>query len=135
MKHLVFYDGKCGLCDQSVRILLKLDKKQQFVFAPLQGKTAARVLKEVPEDVKKADSVILVENYESPNQKMYLFGKAVFRSLWLIGGFWCLTGWLFFLPAFLYDWGYRFAARNRHHIFRQDICVVPDPRNKASFLE
>ena len=64
MKHLVFYDGECGLCDQVVQFLLKADKNKGFVFAPLQGKHAALALKDLPEEAKQADSIILIEDYQ-----------------------------------------------------------------------
>ena len=99
MKHLVFYDGKCGLCDHAVQFLLKVDKRKQFVFAPLQGTTAAAELKDVPEHIKQADSLILIENYQSKDQIIYILGKGAFRITWLLGGVWSLLGWLNFLPV------------------------------------
>ena len=62
-KHLLFYDGSCGLCDHIVQFLLKVDLKRQFVFAPLQGKTAAEVLKDLPIVYRGADSLVLVEMF------------------------------------------------------------------------
>ncbi|MCB1112918.1 MAG: DUF393 domain-containing protein [Chlamydiia bacterium] len=133
-KHLVFYDGECGFCDQVVQFLLRQDKKKIFVFAPLQGKTAGRLLKDLPENVKSADSVILIENYDSKDPRLYLYSKAVFRVMWLLGGVWTLLGWRAFLPAFFYDWGYRLVARNRKRFFSNDRCVVPSPEQKERFL-
>src|SRR5262245_27950744 len=102
MKHLVFYDSTCGLCDHVVQWILKQDKKQIFLFAPLQGKTADSLL----QGISREDSLVLIENYQTPHQKMYLFGKAAFRILWLLGGAWSFLGWISFLPPFLYNWGY-----------------------------
>lgn len=133
-KHLVFYDGECGLCDRVVQFVLKADKQQIFLFAPLQGETAAKELHDVQEDVKQADSVILIENYTDGEKKLYLYGKAAFRIMWLLGGWWKLVGWKNFLPAFLYDWGYWIVARNRHRFFPQDSCVIPPLNEKERFL-
>lgn len=133
--HLVFYDGQCGLCDRAVQQILKIDRNKIFMFAPLQGKTADKMLQTVPESVKNADSIILIENFEGPNPKIYLFGKAVFRILWLVGGWWTLIGWKFFLPSWLYDWGYRIVAKNRHRLFPQDACVLISPETRSRFLE
>jgi len=132
--HLIFYDGKCGLCDHAVQFLLEADKQQVFAFAPLQGTTAERVLKEVPQEVKQADSLILIENFETPQEKLYLFGKGALRACWLLGGKWRWIGWLSFLPAWLYDWGYRVVAKNRHRFFSKDVCKLPDPNEKKRFL-
>lgn len=123
-KHLVFYDGQCGFCDRTVRFLLDVDDKQQFIFAPLQGSTAAPFIQDLPPALKNADSLILVENYQSDHPQVYILSKAVFRICWLLGGAWTLLGWLCFLPSFLFDWGYRLVAQNRHRLFSKDKCTI-----------
>ncbi|NGX43448.1 MAG: hypothetical protein K940chlam7_01745 [Chlamydiae bacterium] len=133
-KHLVFYDGQCGMCDRSVQFLLKADRNKKFVFAPLQGKTASERLQELPKHVKSADSLILIENFETSNEKVYIYGHGAFRIAWLLGGKWSLLGWISFLPPVLYDWGYRFIARNRHHFFSKIVCYFPDESEKDRFL-
>jgi len=122
--HVVFFDGQCGLCDHVVQWLLKVDKDKIFSFAPLQGKTAARLLTSLPKEYKESDSIILVENYDSDNPKVNIYGKAAFRILWLLGGPWSLLGWISFLPSQLYDWGYWLVAKNRHKIF-PEACILP----------
>jgi len=132
-QHLVFYDGECGLCDKAVQFVLARDKAQDFDFAPLQGTTAAEMLKELPENIKTADSLILIENYKTPNRSLYIYGKGAFRICWLLGGAWSILGLLSFLPSILYDWGYRLVARNRHKLFATK-CMVPSQQNKHRFL-
>lgn len=133
-KHLVFYDGECGLCDHIVQFLLSVDKKEKFLFAPLQGKTAAELLQELPEQYKQVDSLILVENYGTERQHFYVLGKAAFRICWLLGGFWAIPGAISFLPAFLYNWGYRLVARNRKH-FLSETCILPKTQYRNRFLD
>ncbi len=135
MSHLVFYDGKCGLCDRAVQFILKIDHRKIFMFAPLQGKTAAKMLQNVSETIKNADSVILIENFQEADPQIYLFGQAAFRILWLVGGWWWLLGWICFLPAWLYDWGYRLIAKYRHRLFPQDSCLLISPETKSRFLD
>ncbi|HEV8051640.1 MAG TPA: DUF393 domain-containing protein [Parachlamydiaceae bacterium] len=133
-KHLVFYDGECGLCDQIVQFLLKLDSKELFNFAPLQGSTAAKLLEYLPPEMKNKDSLILIENYEGPGPQFYIFGKGVFRICWLLGGAWAIPGLISWLPSFLYDWGYRLVAKNRHRIFKNASCIIPSKEMKHRFL-
>lgn len=133
-KHLVFYDGSCGLCDHAVQFLLNHDKDSLFDFAPLQGSTASMTLSALPPKVKDADSLILIENYRSDQARVYLFGKGAFRILWLLGGAWVIPGAISWLPSWLYDWGYRLVARNRHKLFDNDRCVIPPPDQKNRFL-
>lgn len=128
-KHLVFYDGSCGLCDHAVQFVLKHDQQGLFVFAPLQGLTAERLLKTKPE----ADSLILIENYQAGDAQTYILGKGAFRILWQLGGIWAIPGAISFLPAFLYDWGYRLIAKNRHRIF-PETCTLPKSEYKDRFF-
>lgn len=133
--HLLFYDGECGFCDRAVQFVLKHDARHQFLFAPLQGKTAAATLQSLPPELKTLDSLILIENYETPRQKIYVLGQGAFRVLWLLGGGWALLGWPNFFPPILYNWGYRLVARNRGKISDQLACQLPDPSQKNRFLE
>lgn len=128
--NLVFYDGSCGFCDHVVQFLLKIDTKGLFVFAPLQGITAKKLLKNIP----PADSLVLIEDYNSPDRSFYQFGKAAFRILWLIGGLWALLGWVSFLPPILYNWGYRLIARNRHAFSPKTVASYPILISQAAFF-
>jgi predicted DCC family thiol-disulfide oxidoreductase YuxK len=132
--HLVFYDGQCGLCDQTVQQLLKVDKNEIFDFAPLQGTTAAIYLKDIPFELKNIDSFILIENYKTNDRKIYVLANGILRICWLLGGGWMLIGWLSFLPSFLFNWAYRLVARNRHRFFPQTQCFLPPPNQKDRFL-
>lgn len=132
--HLLFYDGECGFCDHAVQFVFKRDTRIQFQFAPLQGETAARMLKDLPAQYKGLDSLILIENYGTPQAKTYVLGQGAFRILWLLGGPWKLLGSLSYLPPFLYNWGYRLIASNRHHLFDQSWCLRPDDSQKSRFL-
>ena len=130
MKHLVFYDGSCGLCDRVVNFILWADKEEQFAFAPLQGVTAKKL---VPEYTNQLDTLVLIEDYQSTDRKTYTLSKAAFRILWLLGGWWTFIGWKNFLPSWMFDWGYRLVARNRHSLFNEEACRVMS-KNSPRFL-
>lgn len=133
-QHLLFYDGECGLCDHIVQFVLRIDTDQKFLFAPLQGETARKELKALPEEIKNADSLVLIENFETPQSRIWIYGKGAFTIFWLLGGWWKLIGWISYLPAFLYNWGYWIVAKNRHRLFSKDSCRIPDPSQKMRFL-
>ena len=132
--HLLFYDGECGLCDHVVQFVLQRDKAGLFQFAPLQGETAVATLRALPAKYKSLDSLILIENVNTPQARIYVLGQGAFRTLWLLGGPWKLLGSLGFLPPILYNWGYRLVARNRHRFFDTNSCLLPDPTQKKRFL-
>lgn len=129
-RHLIFYDGTCGYCKGWVQFVIKRDPQKKFVFAPLQGETAQKFLTDVPRD----ESLVLIENYKTPEAAMYQFGKGSFRILWLLGGFWKLIGWISFLPGIFYDWGYRLVANHRHLFKSPNQCSILDESDRSRFL-
>ncbi len=130
-KHLVFYDGRCGLCDRIVQFILSKDREGRFLFAPLEGETAKKY--HFPPKVKDADSLILIENLGS-DERIYLFSKAAFRIFWHLGGVWRLFGWLGFFPGFIFNWAYHLIAHLRYRLFGKVVCKIPDPDLKDRFL-
>ena len=133
MRHLVFYDGECGLCDRIVQNILKSDKKKIFGFAPLQVETAKTLLSEVE---KNSDSMILIENFQTPSQRILLRSKAALRTFWLLGGAWAILGSFYFVtPAFFGDFFYNIVAKNRHRFFPTTACVLPPPGEESRFLK
>jgi predicted DCC family thiol-disulfide oxidoreductase YuxK len=133
-KHLVFYDGECGFCDYIVQFIMKQDSKELFDFAPLQGTTAAKMLKQLPPEIVNKDSLILIEDYQTSHSHVYVLGKGAFRICWLLGSAWAIPGMISFLPSFLYDWGYRLVAKNRKKLFKNESCVIPTKEKKDRFL-
>lgn len=128
--HIVFFDGECGFCKKSIRFVLERDQKKQFYFAPLQGETAK---KWVPEQYrKKLTTSVLVENYQGNDPKIYTYGKGAFRVLWLLGRWYKLIGWPFFLPSFLYDWGYVLIEKSRKYM--PISCPVQKNKFEDRFL-
>ncbi len=130
VKHLLFYDGECGLCDRAVQFVLKHDEKGIFCYAPLQGTTAKRYFGTPP----SLDTLILVENFQSLHPVIHMRGKGAFRILWLLGGVKAIPGLLYFLPAFSYDWAYRLIANNRNWLFSKESCQLPNPSEQRRFL-
>lgn len=123
-ERLIFYDGTCGMCHNVVNFVLKQDKKKLFRFAPLQGETAKKLLKEIPQE-----TLVLLDNHYP-----LIRGKGMFRILWLLGGFWSIPGSLFFLPPLLYDWAYRWVAKHRFQWFSSSDCLIPTDADRNRFL-
>jgi len=131
-RHLILYDRSCGLCDQTVKTLLKIDKNQILAFAPLLGPTSTKIIEEFPQ-LKAIDSAVLVEDFQTSNKKIYTESTTVFRVFWLMGGACKIPGSLFFLPSFLFNWFYHFISRNRYKLIAQS-CLVPPKNQKHRFL-
>lgn len=116
LKHLVLFDGDCALCNTAVRHILQIDRKKIFCFAPLSGTTAKEVLGKSLQEFEKLNTLVLIENYKSPQKSIHIRSKAFFRILWLIGGVRKALGIFSFLPAFLGDFFYKIVAFHRHKI-------------------
>jgi len=116
-KHIVFFDGDCPLCNYAIRFILAKDKHKIFMFAPLQGKTAATELVEFYAQNRSLDTLVLIENYGKNEEKTLIEGKAILRICWHLKGIYSFIGWISFLPSFLFDIIYRVVARYRHKLF------------------
>lgn len=129
-RHLVLYDGVCGLCSRAVRFLIARDRDAALRFAPLQGETAARLRAVHPEIPEALESVVFVDG-----DRVYLRSKAFLYVSRFLTRPW-RWGWYFrWMPAVLLDLGYRVIARVRYRIWgKKETCDLPAPDERARFL-
>ena len=128
---IVFYDGVCGLCDRTVKFLLKRDAARSFKFAALQGETA-RQRGDLPDDLK---SVVFVAKSGTAQEQIYFRSDAVLQMLDQIGGFWSLVSWLRIVPRPIRDTIYDSIVKRRYRWFGKfDTCRTPSPEMRARFL-
>jgi predicted DCC family thiol-disulfide oxidoreductase YuxK len=126
---LIFYDGLCGLCNKFVRFVLKRDRRDYFVFAPLQGLLAKKFLplEGMP------DSVIL----RFPTGGLAVKSEAVLSIFMRLSMPWPILGILMkVIPRRIRDTVYDFVARHRRLFFgRYEECPLPQPQWKNRFLD
>lgn len=130
---IVFFDGPCPLCNRFVDLVLARDREGVFLFAPLQGRTAAELLG--PEAARLAGAegagTIVLRDERGTHTR----SAAVLRILTRLGGIHSLWGVLGFLPPVLRDWAYDRVARNRDEWFgKLPACREPDGARKGRFL-
>ena len=128
----LFYDGHCGLCQRSVRLILAEDATESaFRFAPLQGETFQAL---VPAKEREALPLSLVVQTEKG--MLLTRSSAVLHILRRLGGVWrLLAGLLVLLPANLRDRLYDGIARIRHRLFARpgELCPLMAPTLRARF--
>ena len=112
-QHLIFFDDTCSLCWRSVNRIFSWDRKKKFRFSPIRDPSAKMLLKDKWNELKGANTLILIENYNSKEARIWVRGRAVMRILWLLGGWKKLPGALAFIP-FGTDALYCFVAKRRH---------------------
>jgi predicted DCC family thiol-disulfide oxidoreductase YuxK len=130
-KKIVLFDGVCNLCNSSVQFILKRDKKNQFVFGSLQGKTGQEYLKKFNLPADTLNSFMLVED-----DNLYTKSTGALHMLKYLGGAWPLLYAFIIVPAFIRDAVYNWIARNRYKWFgKKNACWIPTPALKAKFLD
>ena len=128
---VVLFDGVCNLCNRSVQFIIRKDKKKQFLFASLQGKTGQEVLKRFKLPVDNFNSFILVEG-----DHVYTQSTAVLKMLKKLGGGWKLFYAFIIVPKFIRNAVYNWIARNRYKWYgKRDECMVPTPELRERFLD
>jgi len=128
-KPIIFFDSVCGMCNAFVSLVLRIDRKQTFLFAPLQGSTARDLLPPLADDAREW-SMIYVDEAGTHDQSDA--SLEVYRRL---GGIWRLLSLLRYIPRFIRNPVYRVIARNRYRWFgERDTRRVPTPTEQARFL-
>ncbi len=126
---IIFFDGVCGMCNGFVDLILSVDAKHVFRFAPFQGETAKRLLPPLSEDSQEWSMLYLDERGIHDQSDASL---EVYRRL---GGGWWFLSLLCFVPRRIRNPVYRVIARNRYRWFRRrDSCRIPSAEEKDRFL-
>lgn len=131
-KHPVLYfDGVCNLCNNTVRLIIRHDRKGLFRFASLQSAAGSHALADMARHgIIIPESVVL--QYRG---RYYTKSDAVLQTAKLLGGTWCLLLAGYLVPRFLRNIMYDRIAANRYKWFgRKDKCMVPTPETKSRFL-
>ena len=121
---ILFFDGNCGLCTRSVRLLFKFDRHRRIHCAPLQGLTSSRSL---PEEFREASNISTVVYLEENHgtQRLYIRSRAVCAILIEMGGIPRVLGKsLLIIPVFLRDGTYKVIAKYRNILFPASTCLM-----------
>jgi len=134
-KHLILYDGVCGLCNGLVRFVLPRDRKDRFRFAPLQGDLARETLRRYGRDPGKLDTVYVLEGFAGRAPRLLDRDRASIFVLERLGFPWMLAWTLHVVPGFLRRPVYNFIARRRYGWFgTYGECPIPAPEYRHKFL-
>ena len=133
-KNILFYDGECGFCHESVKLIFKMLKINTILyFSALQGTTARLIKKQRKEFPEDLSSIILLKDGELFKAskaffKLAPFFKFPYNSLYLLS----------FFPTYLLDLFYKLIASKRHLIkdktYKDLICEVPSEEMRNKFL-
>ncbi len=129
-KHIVFFDGECGVCNFWVQWILERDKKDQFMFASLQSDFGQKFLSERGLETKQFNTLYLWK----PHQYYLIKSKAVLKIANLLGGIYNLSVIGKLMPTFISNKIYNKISENRMKLSAQK-CFLPDQHQKKKFIE
>lgn len=131
-KNILFFDGVCHLCNNSVDFLIsqKSPQSEPIFFAPLQGVTSSKM---ISADKRQAlDSLVYL-------RKGVLLERstAILWALKDLGGLWSWVAQIgLFIPQSLRDSVYNFIAKNRYSWFgKEESCRLPTPSERSYYLD
>lgn len=129
-KHIVFFDGECGVCNFWVQWILEQDKKDAFLFASLQSDFGQKFLSERGLETTQFNTIYLWK----PDNYYLIKSRAILEIINLLGGFYKIFNIAKLLPTFLIDKIYDLISRNRMKLSAQK-CFLPDQHQKKKFIE
>ncbi len=131
-KKLILFDGVCNLCNSSVQYVIKHDKKNVFLFAPLQSNIGQTLIKKHNIDSNKIDSVLLY----TPEKGITYKSTAALKIGSQLGFPTNLMVIFLIVPAIIRNWFYDFIAKNRYKWYgKKDACMIPSPELEGKFLD
>jgi predicted DCC family thiol-disulfide oxidoreductase YuxK len=105
-RSIIFFDGVCNLCNRSVDFLIRRDKRNRLLFAPLQGEMAKRMIPALNAD--NFSTFIYCED-----GRYYSRSSAALRALGRLSPLWSLVKVFLLLPPFLRDAIYNYIAKKQ----------------------
>ena len=135
-RHLLLYDGVCGLCNRVTRFVLRRDPAGLFDFASLQSETGRAFLLRSGRHPGDLDTVFVVADYRLDSRRVLSKSGASLFIADSVGGPWRIFAVLRVLPAAVRDFFYDLIARSRYRIFgRYDTCPIPAPEHRKRFID
>jgi predicted DCC family thiol-disulfide oxidoreductase YuxK len=133
---LILYDGVCGLCNRSVKIVLDSDPAGRFQFASLQSPLAQTLLTSLGKDPAMLKSIYLIKGLGTDNVTFLAKAEAAIDIAGQLEGPIRYLKLLSILPVWLLNLGYDLIAANRYWLFgKYDACPMPNPAHLKRFLD
>ena len=126
---VLFYDGSCGFCQQSVQFILQHERAEEIYFAALDSELANQLKKQHPK-LQSIDSIVVLKGKE-----LLVESDAVFALTSYLNAPYHFAKYARFIPKKLLNRVYRFVAKHRHRFIRQnESCLLPSPQQRKRFL-
>jgi predicted DCC family thiol-disulfide oxidoreductase YuxK len=135
-RHLILYDGVCGLCNRFVALILPRDSKGLFHYAWLQSQYARSLLSQAGEDPDLNDTIYVIADYNSGSPRIMSRARAALFIIGMLDSPWRFLKVLELLPTFVLDAAYGLVARHRYRLFgKHDTCLMPNADYANRFVD
>jgi len=131
-KQLILFDGVCNLCNSSVLYVIKRDKKDKFLFAPLQSEIGKEIISNFNIDTQKTDSILL---YNPEKNTITYKSSAALHIAERLGFPLNVMALFIIVPPFIRNWVYDYIAKHRYRWFgKKEACMIPTPELQSKFM-
>ena len=128
--NIVLFDGICNLCNASVQLIIRNDRKKAFSFSPLQSDFSKRILKDQKSSDRIPDSIVLIEE-----NRVFFKSTAALKIAKKMDRPWPLFYLFIIIPKPIRDFFYDQIAKHRYRVFgKKDSCMVPSAEMNSRFL-
>jgi predicted DCC family thiol-disulfide oxidoreductase YuxK len=111
-RHILFYDGTCGICSRSVRFILKNESDERINFAALQSDFSSEFLRNF--DIENSNLTTL---YFYSKGNVYSKSRAILALIPFLKWYNSFFYLGFLIPRFILDFFYDILAKNRKRFF------------------
>src|SRR5438477_180936 len=133
-RHLILYDGVCGLCNRWVAQILPRDPTGLFHYVWLQSEVGRSLLLRVGGNPDLLDTIYVLADYKSQSPRVLSRARA---ALFVVGELetpWRLLKVFGALPTVVLDAIYSLLARNRYRLFgKYKTCLIPNTDYASRF--
>jgi predicted DCC family thiol-disulfide oxidoreductase YuxK len=135
-RHLLLYDGVCGLCSHLVQFVLARDRGRVFHFAALQSDAGKAALETRGADAGTLTTFYVLTNYRDEEARLLAKGQAALFVAATLGWPWKVARLFAVLPPAWLDRLYELVARHRYRLFgRLDQCLIPNAKDRNRFVD
>ena len=122
-KSVVLFDGGCNFCKASVNMVVRHNKKDCFLFIPIQSPKAKEFLEKFNLPEHFLGSIVLIEK-----DKIFYKSTAILRIIRRMNP---VINWLFvfiIVPNFLRDPVYDWIAKHRNRLTNEGSSCVAEEK-------
>lgn len=135
-RHLVLYDGVCGLCSLLLQFLLRYDHRRVFSFASLQSQVGQSIVERSGGNPGELTSFYVVADYKTAASRVFTRSDAALFVAAALDWPWKAAQGLRVVPKEIRDRAYAIVARSRYRLFgRYEGCPVPSPEFSTRFID